>query len=130
VTQDKKRKAAIRKAQQASGRRYAAVAREMSTFSPGSFQLRDLLAECASRPAVDLGWESLHPDFAPSVFESDLIGTAIPYGTVLQLAGLLARDGRAARLTVESVSPQESVVVTCTGRRIELMISQDSAWSL
>ncbi|MEV6027564.1 hypothetical protein [Streptomyces sp. NPDC052036] len=125
MTQDKKRKAAVRQAQQAGGRRYAALAREMTAIPSAAFQLAQLLAECATRPAVTVDWD-FHPEHAPDVFESSLIGTAIPYGSVLQLA----RRGRSARLTVESVEPRHSTVLACDGRRFLLLISQEAAWDL
>ncbi|MCX5285669.1 hypothetical protein [Streptomyces sp. NBC_00198] len=131
MTRDKKRKAAIRETARTTGRRYTAVAREMAAASAApSFQLGALLAECASLPEVRPDWTELDHEWAPPVFESKLVGTAVPYGSVLELAGLLAREGRDAGLAVESVSPEHSAVVTCGHRRIQLLISQANAWEL
>ncbi|MPY31321.1 hypothetical protein FNH09_08415 [Streptomyces adustus] len=129
MTKDKKRKAAIREAARASGRRYTAVAREMAAAAPAVFQLGALLAECASLPPVRSDWSDCPPEYAPEAFESKLIGTIVPYGAVLELAGLLSGDGREARLTVESADPEYGAVVTC-GRRRFWLLSQGNTWPL
>ncbi|MFE2537077.1 hypothetical protein [Streptomyces sp. NPDC059371] len=129
MTQDKKRKAAIREAARASGRRYTAVAREMAAAAPVGLQLGALLAECASLPPVRSDWADWPPEYAPAAFESKLLGTVVPYGAVLELAGLLSKDGREARLTVESADPAGGVVLTC-GRRRFWLLSQGNTWPL
>jgi hypothetical protein len=59
------------------------------------------------------------------VFHSRLLGGLVPYGTVLQLAGSLAQEGRSARLALESMSPLEEAVVVCGNRRFQLILTQD-----
>ncbi|MEV6682162.1 hypothetical protein AB0N09_35675 [Streptomyces erythrochromogenes] len=99
----------------------------------GGFPLRALIAECATLPPSlpDWGW---HPDAieqcAPKTFESQLLGTHIPFGTVMALAGELAQRGHADPVTVESVSPLEDAVVRCAHRRFQLHLSQDGLYEL
>jgi hypothetical protein len=132
VTKDKKRKAEIRAAQASSGRRYTQLAREMAaapTRTDRSFSLVELLTECATLPPakVNWGWDS---EWAPTVFDSQVLGGAVPYGCVLELAGLVAHEGRNARIRVESLSPLSSVIVVCNERRFQLIISQEQAYEL
>ncbi|MBK3642190.1 hypothetical protein [Streptomyces sp. MBT33] len=132
MTRDKKRKAAIREAQVQTGRRYTQAAREMTAATDreaNGFLLSQLLTECATvaPAAVDWGYDS---ELAPEVFHSRLLGGAVPYGTVLELAGSLAQEGRSARLTLESMSPLEEAVVVCGNRRFQLILTQDMAREL
>lgn len=132
MTRDKKRKAAIREAQAQTGRRYTQVAREMSAATdrePNDFPLSQLLTECATVPPADIDW-GYDSELAPEVFHSRLLGGAVPYGTVLELAGSLAQEGRSARLTLESMSPLEEAVVVCGNRRFQLILTQDMAREL
>ncbi|MFI8520054.1 hypothetical protein ACIGEZ_19825 [Streptomyces sp. NPDC085481] len=127
MTRDRKRKAEIRAAQQTTGRRYTQAAHAL-TKAPRqverAFLLKELLTECSTQPPADVDWG--YPDeFAPRVFESALLGTVVPYGTVLELAGTLAQEGTDARLRVESVSPLEGAVIRCSERRLSLVLSQD-----
>jgi hypothetical protein len=132
MTRDKKRKAAIRETQIQTGRRYTQAAREMTAATerePNGFLLSQLLTECATvaPAAIDWGYDS---ELAPEVFHSRLLGGAVPYGTVLELAGSLAQEGRSARLTLESMSPLEEAVVVCGNRRFQLILTQDMAREL
>ncbi|MBK3630916.1 hypothetical protein JHN59_40245 [Streptomyces sp. MBT49] len=130
MTRDKKRKAAIRKEQGAGGRRYAALARELTATSrPTTFPLLELLAECSTRPGVRVD-DAWFDEWGPAVFESALIGTYVPYGSVLELAGMLATRGHQARLAVESVTPLDTAVLVSGNRRFKLGISQETVWLL
>ncbi|MFF8458802.1 hypothetical protein ACF06T_30205 [Streptomyces albidoflavus] len=135
---DKQRKLAARQEQAATGRRYAAVAREQRTAvgqeprPPRTVLLRELMLECLTQPLEimeddgDLeNWEE------PDRYRSPLLGGLIPRGTVLELVGLLAGLGQDARLTVESwVEGSLGVVVTEDGRRFELRLRQASTLEL
>ncbi|MGW7261290.1 hypothetical protein [Streptomyces sp. NPDC054834] len=132
MTRDKKRKAAIRETQVQTGRRYTQAAREMTAATgrePSGFLLSQLLTECATVAPVDVDW-GYDSELAPEVFHSRLLGGAVPYGTVLELAGSLAQEGRSARLTLESMSPLEEAVVVCGNRRFRLILTQDMAREL
>ncbi|MFI6020580.1 hypothetical protein ACIBCP_23435 [Streptomyces sp. NPDC051287] len=129
MTKDKRRKAEIRAAQQDTGRRYTQLAREMaagSTRAARTFLLSQLLNECATLPPADVDW-GYDDEYAPAVFQSQVLGEAIPYGTVLELAGSLAREGHKARITVESMDPLETAFVVCNERRFRLIITQERA---
>ncbi|MEU9849219.1 hypothetical protein [Streptomyces sp. NPDC047985] len=147
MTRDKKRKAAVRATQAATGERYVRAARASAgpvngpvdgkTDGPergrveSVFALRELLGECATLPPVEVDW-GWDPDFGggPDVFYSQLLGAAIPFGTVLELAGQLAREGRGVELCLEALSPLGSAVVSAGQRRFNLIISQDSVYEL
>ncbi|MFD7446175.1 hypothetical protein [Streptomyces sp. NPDC059909] len=91
---DKKRKDAIRAEQKASGRRYTAVARELAIAgTERTFLLQDLLSECATFPPATIDW-GYPEELAPAAFESRVLGGAVPFSTVKQLAGALAEEGR------------------------------------
>ncbi|MFF7953984.1 hypothetical protein [Streptomyces griseorubiginosus] len=125
MTKDKKRKAAIREAQHSTGGRYARLAREMAVPRAGrTFRLAALLAECATLPPASVEWD-FPEHYAPDVFDSSLIGTAVPYGTVLELAGALAQTGPAAPIMLESVDSGSQAIVVCRGRRFQLILTQD-----
>lgn len=125
MTKDKKRKAAVRELQSATGSRYTRLAREMGGPRAGrTFRLADLLAECATLPHASVQWD-FPEHYAPAVFDSGMIGTVVPYGTVLELAGSLAQVGPGAAITVESVSPLAQAVVVCRQRRFQLVLTQD-----
>ncbi|MGW0334287.1 hypothetical protein ACWD0J_20865 [Streptomyces sp. NPDC003011] len=127
MKRDKKRKAEIREAQRSTGHRYVRLAREMTAAArvpARTFLLSELLAECATLPPAAVEWD-FPGDYAPAAFESRLIGGAVPYGTVLELAGVLAQQGPGARITVESMSPLAQAVVVCRERRFQLVLSQD-----
>ncbi|WP_411147419.1 hypothetical protein [Streptomyces sp. A30] len=129
MTKDKRRKAEIRAAQQSTGRRYAQLAREMAAGparTARTFLLSELLNECATLPPADVDW-GYDAEYAPAVFHSQVLGEAIPYGTVLELAGSLAREGHKARITVESLHPLETAFVVCNERRFRLIITQERA---
>jgi hypothetical protein len=135
VTKDKKRKAEIRATQASSGRRYTPLAREMAAgpvSADRSFSLVELLTECATLPPAKVNWGCSVEDaeWAPAVFDSEVLGGAVPYGSVLELAGLVAHEGRQARIRVESLSPLASAIVVCRERRFHLIISQEQAYEL
>ncbi|MDK0525097.1 hypothetical protein [Streptomyces sp. ML-6] len=137
MTRDKKRKAAVRETQKATGLRYTKAARLTSKPAGDrigqSFTLQELLSECATFPpaAVDWGWGPEYKCQGPDVFQSKLLGAAIPFGTVLELAGELSREGRGTPLHLEALSPLESAVVSSGGqRRFKLIITQDSVYEL
>lgn len=128
MTNDKQRKAAIRQVQHSAGGRYTRLAREMAL--PGqAFRLGNLLAECATLPSASVDWD-FPENLAPAVFQSRLLGTAVPYGTVLELAGTLAQEGPSARVTLESVSPESDAIVVCRERRFQLIFTQDMVLEL
>ncbi|MFJ6540521.1 hypothetical protein ACIQMP_07735 [Streptomyces sp. NPDC091385] len=80
MTKDKKRKRAVREAALTTGRRYAAQARTMAAVQRAAeFPLAALLAECVAREPAVVEWD-FPAEFAPEVFESSLLGTAVPYG--------------------------------------------------
>ncbi|TQE33090.1 hypothetical protein [Streptomyces ipomoeae] len=127
MTKDKKRKSEIREAKRTTGSRYARLAREMKqTAQPAArtFRLAELLAECATLPPASVDW-GFPEEYAPAVFASSLLGGGVPYGTVLELSGALAKEGPRARVTLESMSPQEEAVVVCHERRFLLVLTQD-----
>ncbi|WP_405691192.1 hypothetical protein [Streptomyces sp. NBC_00057] len=137
MTRGKKRKAAVRETQRATGLRYTKAARVTAGPTGGrigqSFTLQELLGECASLPpaTVDWGWGPEYEDIqGPDVFQSRLLGAAIPFGTVLALAGELAREGRDTSLQIELLSPLEAAVVSSNPRRFQLLISQDGVSEL
>ncbi|MFF8422968.1 hypothetical protein [Streptomyces sp. NPDC015680] len=145
MTRDKKRKAAVRATQKATGLRYTQAARLTPEPETGasagpagdrvgqSFTLQELLGECATLPpaVVDWGWDPEYEYQGPDVFQSKVLGAAIPFGTVLELAGELSREGRGTLLHLESLSPLESAVVSSSGqRRFKLIITQDSVYEL
>ncbi|MEU5476699.1 hypothetical protein [Streptomyces mirabilis] len=124
MTKDKKRKAAIRETQRVTGGRYTRLAREIAATASRVFPLADLLAECATLPHASAEWD-FPEHYAPAVFDSSLIGTAVPYGTVLELAGILAQQGPGALITLESAEPGSQAVVVCGSRRFQLVLTQD-----
>ncbi|MGW2393988.1 hypothetical protein ACWCYK_31520 [Streptomyces lydicamycinicus] len=128
MTKDKKRKQSIRAAQQASSRRYTQAAREVGDWSARrkTFQLAELLTECSSSPQIP--FDSAGPQdhwAAPQRFASDVLGTAVPFGSVLELAGALAQAGRAAALELESLTPGSRAVLLHGQRRFEMTLSQE-----
>ncbi|MFI9311134.1 hypothetical protein [Streptomyces triculaminicus] len=58
-----------------------------------------------------------------------MLGCAVPFGTVLELAGNLAHEGRGVHLALESLIPLEEAVVVSDSRdgkrRFKLVLSQD-----
>ncbi|MFI1621840.1 hypothetical protein ACH4VT_33510 [Streptomyces lydicus] len=131
MTRDKKRKTAVRAAQLATGHRYIRAARELATTAQAHrmFLLKELLAECATMPPADVDWEDLE-GYGPSVFESALLRAAVPFGTVLELAGALAREGTDAQLRLESLTPLESATIIAGERRFELILNQELVYEL
>jgi hypothetical protein len=125
MTRDRKRKLAIRAVQESTGQRYTQAAKAIGSTEPcpvgGRFRLPDLLHECAMLPeAADSYFDS-----GPAVFHSRVLGAAVPFSTVLQLAGVLAGEVHPAELTLESLEPHERAVVVCGKRRFAL----DLRWS-
>ncbi|MFD4868400.1 hypothetical protein [Streptomyces sp. NPDC058412] len=130
MTRDRKRKRAIRAVQESTGQRYTQASKCVSPPEPRpdgwTFRLSDLLHECATlppAPAAEAGTN--HYDPGPEVFQSHVLGAAVPYATVLELAGALAKEAHPAQLTLESLTPCEQAVVVCGERRIAL----DLNWS-
>lgn len=138
VVKDKQRKLAARQEQAATGRRYAAVAREQRAAveqgprPPRTVLLRELMLECLTQPleiVEDDGDVEYYEE--PARHRSLPLGGLIPCGTVLELVGLLADLGQDTRLTVESWAEGSlGVVVTEGGRRFELRLSQAGALEL
>ncbi|WP_338715978.1 hypothetical protein QBW32_49235 (plasmid) [Streptomyces acidiscabies] len=116
-----------RAAQRETGAKYTAALRQATTAgtSPSVFSLRELLAECTTSPE----WTGDHPEvdaeWAPRMFDSELLGGPVPYTTVLLLTGDLAAMGLSAEMTMESRRGFHTAVVACGGRRFELVLSQD-----
>ncbi|WP_420082834.1 hypothetical protein ACN6AT_37575 (plasmid) [Streptomyces sp. JL4002] len=82
-----------------------------------------LLAECATKPAADVDWgEVLFPEVLPDVFESEIVGGAIPYCSVLALAGALSAYGPNHELRVEFLDPLDEAVVASRRRRFRITI--------
>lgn len=79
---------------------------------PRSFLLGDLLTECTTLTTISIENDNDELTFG---FHSQLLGCAIPTGTVLSLAGALSREGIGMRLAVESVS-RPFMVVTPASR--------------
>lgn len=130
MTQDRKRKQAVRAIQKSTGQRYTQAIKFITSPEPRpagwTFLLPDLLNECATLPAAspaEVGGSYF--DAGPPVFHSRVLGTAVPYSTVLQLAGVLAGEEHPAELTLESLVPDERAVVACGEGRFEL----DLNWS-
>ncbi|MFF0437530.1 hypothetical protein ACFYU9_35620 [Streptomyces sp. NPDC004327] len=121
MTQDKKRKVAARAVQEATGLRYTAARRLEAASRPMDrppFLLGALLAECATKPAASVDWgEVLFPEVLPAVFESEIVGGAIPYTSVLALAGALSAYGPNDELRVEFLDPLDEAVVASRRRR-------------
>ncbi|MFD9484609.1 hypothetical protein ACFWBX_11500 [Streptomyces sp. NPDC059991] len=102
--QDSKYTQALRNGSPASS---SAPAQNEAGGVPGPFRLGDLLAECTTFPTVSIEDDLERLTFG---FQSKLLGRAIPTGTVLSLAGALAREGVGMELAVESVSHHGMVV--------------------
>ncbi|MEU6314058.1 hypothetical protein [Streptomyces sp. NPDC047014] len=121
MTQEKKRKAAARAVQEATGLRYTAALRLEAASRPTdrpSFPLGTLLAECATKPAAEVDWgEDIFTDYVPDLFESDIVGGAIPFTSVLALAGALSAYGPKDELRVEYLDPLDEAVVASRRRR-------------
>lgn len=140
MTRQRRRKTQVRETQQATGLRYTAAARALdeAALRPGTFRMRELLRECATRPAGELDWMFRDPEdgWSPQVFVSTLLGTAVPFASVMSLAGVLATDGRVEEATVETVLAVETVreghaaVVVCAGKRYRLGIGDEGATRL
>ncbi|WP_051806583.1 hypothetical protein [Streptomyces sp. NRRL F-2747] len=124
--QEKKRKAAVRAVQEATGLRYTAALRLEAAYRPASrpsFPFSALLAECATEPAASVDWgEDVFVDYVPEVFESDVVGGAIPYSCVLALAGALSEYGPNNELRVEYLDPLEEAVVASRRRRFRMRV--------
>ncbi|MGW4802942.1 hypothetical protein [Kitasatospora sp. NPDC004272] len=102
-----------------------------------------LLLECSTQPAYrgpcwpeGFGWDCRECEVCtvPARFFSQLLGTPVPYDSVLQLVGALARGPRRAGLdddlAVEELSPGHDVQVRVGGRRFEVGLSQGDVWEL
>ncbi|MFF3625443.1 hypothetical protein [Streptomyces sp. NPDC002467] len=122
-----------REAQQQGGGKFTALLRQAAGGEPlSTFALRDLLAECSTSPLVVVDWD-YHPDYdvrGPQMFDSELMGGPVPYGTVLALAGALSQSAMDAELLVESHSRLEGAVVRCEGRRFNLVLTQEMVYEL
>ncbi|MGW4807210.1 hypothetical protein [Kitasatospora sp. NPDC004272] len=134
MTQDRKRKQAVRARQQHTGRRYTVLSREDAARHRQvgeDFSLGELLAECTSAPVTVPAWFKAIPDSyepswePPKAFFSKLLGVDVPHGTVLELAGQLAQLGLDTRCRVESSDPDHRVVVATEGRRFDLCLTQE-----
>ncbi|MFE6272636.1 hypothetical protein ACFVQ9_28070 [Streptomyces goshikiensis] len=125
MTSDRKRKRAVRAVQESTGQRYTQASRCVippePRPGPRTFRLADLLNECATLPPAT---ES-HFEPGPEIFRSSVLGATVPYATVLELAGALAKEVHPAQLVLESLTPDEQAVVVCGERRIAL----DLNWS-
>ncbi|MGW7197339.1 hypothetical protein [Streptomyces chryseus] len=120
-----------REAQRKTGGKYTTLFRNAGA-PPKRIAFRDLLTECSTLPEVSVNW-GYHPDYehaGPRMFRSEVLGGPMPYGTVLALAGELSGVNLGAPLGLESHSPLETAIVSCQGRRFELMISQDGVYEL
>ncbi|MGW3491868.1 hypothetical protein [Streptomyces sp. NPDC001054] len=135
MTRDKRRKRKVRATQEATGARYVVADRQVARAREqgGEFLLRDLLAAYVAGPRPREEDAAPHgggmPDDAP---EAARLAALLPYGTVLELAVALMRDGLGARLRVESAGKGEepSPVVVCGVRRFELVSTQDMCTEL
>ncbi len=134
MTQDRKRKQAVRARQQLTSRRYTPLAREDAARHPQAgqaFSLGALLAECTSAPVTVPAWfkaitDEGAADWAPpKSFFSKLLGVDVPHGTILELAGLLAQRGLDTQCRVESADPDHRVVVVTEGWRFDLCLTQE-----
>ncbi|MEU3495314.1 hypothetical protein ABZ747_17735 [Kitasatospora cineracea] len=134
MTQDRKRKQAVRARQQHTGRRYTALSREDAARHRQvgeDFSLGELLAECTTAPVTVPAWfkavrGSDEPFWEPpKAFFSKLLGVDVPHGTVLELAGQLAQLGLDTTCRVESSDPDHRVVVATGGRRFDLCLTQE-----
>ncbi|MFE7134586.1 hypothetical protein ACFVIM_27370 [Streptomyces sp. NPDC057638] len=135
MTRDKKRKRYVRAVAESAGDRYARTARLLAGVRPpGAFQLKELLAECVTRPRADIdwgiSWGEAEEEFASPVFTSDVLGGPVPYQSVLKLAGLLSQEGPDARLRAERVVAREHAVVAGRARRFELGLNWGVAYEL
>ncbi|WP_406291916.1 hypothetical protein [Embleya sp. NBC_00896] len=100
---------------------------------PGdSVVLGNLLVECATFPEAIFEWADREwdPRWVPEVFASRVLGVTVPVGSVLELCGIMADEGRGAVLTVESLTPQCQVVFACHIRRFALFLTQAGAAEL
>ncbi|WP_405754105.1 hypothetical protein [Streptomyces sp. NBC_00073] len=126
MTQARKRKMATRAVQEATGLRYTAALRVEAASRTAIGQpvpLSALLAECATQPEADVDWgEDVFTEYVPEVFESALLGGAVPYVSVLALAGALSAYGPRAEVRVESLEPLWRAVVASGRRRFRIGI--------
>ncbi|MFJ5551198.1 hypothetical protein [Streptomyces sp. NPDC093225] len=122
-----------REAQQQAGGKYTALLRDAEdTKLPRAFAFRDLLAECSTSPQITVAW-GYDPEYdihGPQMFNSELMGGPVPYGTVLALAGALSQTEMDTALLVESHRRLESAVVSCDGRRFDLILTQEMIYEL
>ncbi|MFF6903335.1 hypothetical protein [Streptomyces hydrogenans] len=130
MTRDRKRKLAVRAVQKSTGQRYTQAAKLVAPPEPRpagwTFRLPDLLNECATFPAASPARGGPEPE----VFHSRVLGAAVPYATVLQLAGVLADEAHPAELVLESLDPHERAVVVCSKRRFALDLNWSGVESL
>ncbi|HWU10539.1 MAG TPA: hypothetical protein VN520_29955 [Streptomyces sp.] len=123
-----------RRAQTESGGKYTALLREAEAGGPPkTFPFRSLMAECATRPEIRVDW-GYDPEFdwwpGPAMFDSVLLGGPVPCGTVLALAGALSSLELRGDLHVETYHRLESALVSCEGRRFQLILNQDLLYEL
>jgi hypothetical protein len=123
-----------REAQRATGGKYTALLRAASADKPKNFPFRSLLVECSTLPEIEVDWGYNDPwddDFVgPVMFESALLGGPVPCGTVLALAGALSGLELRGEVHVESYRLLAAAVISCEGRRFNLVLNQDLLYEL
>lgn len=124
MPKDKQHKDAIRETARRTGRRYTGLACEMPVAAAGRADLPYARGARRGRdPAAGTSRLGLPGRYVPKVFDSRLLGTVVPYGMVLELAGGLVHEGTKARLTLESLAPEPKAIVVCRQRRIQFLLS-------
>lgn len=92
---------------------------------PGPFTLGQLLTACGTAPDWTGENPVVAPEWAPEMFVFTPLGGPVPYSAVLLLLGLLAPTSRSTELELESRNGFHSLIVACSGRRFEMVLSQD-----
>ncbi|MEU6235393.1 hypothetical protein [Kitasatospora sp. NPDC047058] len=122
--------------------RYADALRTVRANAAG-LTVGMLLLECSTQPDYrgpcwpeGSGWDCRECEACapPARFFSQLLGTPVPYDSVLQLVGALAsgphRAGLGDDLVIEELAPGHEVRVRAGGRRFEIGLSQGDVWEL
>lgn len=131
MTANRARKRATRQLAASKGISYTEALR-------GATTLQQLLQECSASPNEPPCSKDdcvcSEPWTRPAGYHSAILGTFIPHGTVLQLAGKLSnrhrRRGIDQTITIEKATPSHEMTVQAGQRRFMLGINQGDALEL